>query len=118
MDDFEIGKQFFVEGLQCLGKNDFQMAERLFARSLELVPERVSTLNNLSAVNNRLKKYAEAETFARKAIALEDASPEAWSNLGFALIRTKRHEEALQAYERALQGQPLYADAWLRKAMT
>jgi tetratricopeptide (TPR) repeat protein len=118
MDDFEIAKKFFVEGLQCLEKNDLQIAERLFARSLELVPDRVSTLNNLSAVNNRLKKYAEAEQFALKAIALDDASPEAWSNLGFALTRTKRHEEALQAYERALRGHPEYADAWLKKAMT
>src|ERR1700722_421525 len=118
MDDFEIAKQFFVEGLQCLGKNDFQTAERLFERSLELVPDRGSTLNNLSAVKNRLKKYAEAEEFARKAIALDDASPEAWSNLGLALGRTSRREEALQVYERWLHGHPLHADAWLNKAVT
>src|SRR5665213_2011814 len=118
MDDFETARQFFVEGLQCLETYDFQTAETHFARSLELVPDRVSTLNNLSAVKNRLKKYAEAEKFALKAIALDEASPEAWSNLGFALARTKRHEEALQAYERALHGRPSYADAWLNKAMS
>jgi tetratricopeptide (TPR) repeat protein len=118
MDDFETARQFFVEGLQCLETNDFQTAETRFARSLELVPDRVSTLNNLSAVKNRLKKYAEAEKFALKAIALDDASAEACSNLGFALTRTTRHEEALQAYERALHVNPLYADAWLNKAMT
>jgi Flp pilus assembly protein TadD len=118
MDGLETAKQFFVEGLQLLEANNFQAAEIQFARSLELIPDRVSTLNNLSATKIRLKKFAEAEDFALRAIALEEKSPEAWANLGSARTATKRHEEALRAYDRALNYDSSYAKAWLNKAMT
>ena len=118
MDDFETAKQFFLEGLRLLEGSDLQAAEIQFARSLELLPDRVSTLNNLSAVKLKLKKFAEAEPFALKAIALDDKSPEAWSNLGVALTAMERPEEALQACDRALECNPAYTKAWLTKAMT
>lgn len=118
MDDFEKAKQFFLEGLRLLEGNDLQAAEIQFARSLELLPDRVSTLNNLSAVKLKLKKFAEAEPFALKAISLDDKSPEAWSNLGVALTAMERPEEALQACDRALECNPAHTKAWLTKAMT
>lgn len=118
MNDFETAKQLFLEGLHLLEANDYQAAELKFARSLELVPGRVSTLNNLSAVKIKLKKFAEAESCARQAIALEDQSPEAWLNVGLAQAATNRHEEALQAYDRALQGKSASGRTWLNKAMT
>jgi tetratricopeptide (TPR) repeat protein len=118
MDNFETAKQFFVEGLRLLETNDLQAAEMQFAQSLELVPGRVSTLNNLSAVKIRQKKFTEAEGFALKALTLEDKSAEAWSNLGIARTGTKRHEEALQAYDRALNCNSSYVWAWLNKATT
>jgi Tfp pilus assembly protein PilF/glutathione synthase/RimK-type ligase-like ATP-grasp enzyme len=117
LDDFEQAKRFFIEGMQFLEANNFQAAEIKFARSLEFVPDRVSTLNNLSAVKNKLKKFAESEEIARKAIALDDKSPEAWFNVGVALTATGRHEEALQAYERALDYNSASARTWLNKAM-
>jgi len=117
MDNFETAKQFFFEGLQLLEANNLQAAELKFARSLELVPGRVSTLNNLSAVKIKLKKFAEAEACAHQAIALEAQSPEAWLNVGLAQAATDRHEEALQAYDRALQGKSDSGRTWLNKAM-
>ena len=82
------------------------------------MPDRVSTLNNLSVVKIKLNKFAEAEALARRAVALEDKSPEAWLNLGIALKAAERPEEALQAYERAISFNPAYAMAWLNQAMT
>ena len=118
MDDIQKAKRFFVEGLQLLEANNVRAAETQFARSLEFIPDRVSTLNNLSVVKIRLEKFSEAEELARKAIAAGDKSPEAWSNLGIALTATKRHEEGLQAYDRAIHCNPSYPRAWLNKSMT
>ena len=117
MDDFETARQFFVEGLRLLEANDLQAAEMQFTRSLEIIPDRVSTLNNLSAIKIKLGKFAEAGEFAQKAIALEDKSLEAWINLGMVLTATNRLEEALQAYDRILNDHPPSAGAWLNKAM-
>ena len=118
MDNFETAKQLFFEGLRLLGTKNFQGAEIQFARSLEIMPDRVSTLNNLSAVKIRLNKFSEAEELALKAVALEDKSPEAWLNLGTVLNLTNRHEEALQAYDRAINGNSTYAGAWHARATT
>lgn len=107
-----------MEGLQFLETNNLQAAESKFAQSLELIPNRVSTLNNLAAVKIKLEKFTEAEESARKAIAAGDQLPEAWSNLGIALTAVNRHEEALRAYDRALGNNPAYARAWLNKAKT
>ena len=118
MNEFETAKKFFLEGIRLLEANDFQAAEMRFGRSLELIPNRVSTLNNLSAVKIRLKKFAEAEELALKAVAVDDKSPEAWSNLGIARAATNRDEEALEAYDRATNCNSSYAWAWLNKATT
>lgn len=117
MDNFESAKQCFLEGLALLQANDFRAAETQFARSLELIPDRVSTLNNLSAVKLKLRQFAEAEQFALKAIAVDGQSPEAWSNLGIALTGLERHQEALEACDRALKGNPSFTRVWLSKAM-
>ena len=116
MNDFETAKQHFLGGLQLLSRNDVCGAETEFTRSLELLPDRVSTLNNLAAVKIKQKKFAEAEKFARRAIALENNSTEAWANLAVTLAQTERLEEALQACDRALQHDSFYARAWLIKA--
>ena len=116
MDKFETAKQCFLEGLRLLEAYNFQAAETQFARSLELVPDRVSTLTNLSAVKLKRKQFAEAEQFARKAVDLEENTPEAWSNLGTALMSLERHEEALPACDRALAADFAHAKSWLTKA--
>ena len=116
MDFFEIAKQSFVGGLYLLQENNLEGAEAQFARALEILPGRVSTLNNLAGVKIRLHKFAEAEAFARQVIALEEQSPEAWSNLGIVLSKTGRREEALRAYDRALDGNSAFIRAWLGKA--
>lgn len=116
MNDFETAKQYFFQGLQLLEANDLQAAEMQFGRSLEIIPERVSTLNNLSALKIKLSKFSEAEDLARKAVGLEEKSAEAWSNLATALGAAGRNEEALSAADRATECNSPYAPAWLAKA--
>ena len=118
MDTFDTAKKFFLEGLRLLENGDFSAAESQFARSLELLPDRVSTLNNLAAVQLKLNKFVEAEAAARKATSLEASSPEAWLNLGMAFSASNRPEAALSAYEQVLFHNPTHAGAWLSKART
>jgi tetratricopeptide (TPR) repeat protein len=117
MSDFEKAKQFFLEGLQAIEANNFLAAEAQFAQSLAIIPDRVSTLNNLAAVKIRLEKFSEAEALARKAVALDEKSAEAWSSLGIALAKLNRHEEAIQSHSRAIDSNSSYAKAWLNKAV-
>jgi tetratricopeptide (TPR) repeat protein len=114
--DFEKAKQFFADGMRQLQANNLEAAETQLTRSLEIIPDRASTLNNLSAVKIRRLKFAEAEELAQKAIAAGDHSPEAWSNLGIARAGANRHEEAVQAFDRALYYDSSYTMGWFNKA--
>ncbi|MCB9989686.1 MAG: tetratricopeptide repeat protein [Rhodospirillales bacterium] len=57
-------------------------------------------------------KYDEAEKCARKATEINPASPEAWLNLGTALVKLDRLEDAAASWEKALEIRPDYAFAW------
>ena len=62
----------------------------------------------------QLGRYAASERAFRRAIAAEPARAEAWNNLGYALWRQGRRQQALQAIARALQlapGEPEYLDS-------
>ena len=88
MDSFEQARQLFLEGLACLGSNDLEGADARFSGSLQLLPDRPSTLTNRAAVRLRLGRLDEAEADARRAVAIDDRYADAWLNL--ALIALER----------------------------
>ena len=70
MDVSEKAKQLFIEGLGCLKLNNFKDSENKFLESLKLVPNRLSVLNNLAAVQITLGKHTEANELAEKTLKL------------------------------------------------
>ena len=66
MNNFELAKEYFLDGCSFLEAEDFSQAEHKFIKSLELIPDRASTLINLSAAQLELKKYSEARASAKK----------------------------------------------------
>jgi outer membrane protein assembly factor BamD (BamD/ComL family) len=63
MNDFEKAKQLFQQGLNNLQDENYDYAEEKLLECLKLVPNRISTLQNLIAIyitteqKNKLKKY-------------------------------------------------------------
>lgn len=57
------------------------------------------------------KKYRKMENALRSAIAANPQMHEAYSSLGYALRKTGRFDEAVEAYDRALQLNPSYSEA-------
>ena len=55
--------------------------------------------------------YDRAERAFRKALKHDEGLFQAWSSLGYTLRRVGRHEEALAAYDRAIELEPRYAEA-------
>ena len=53
-DNFEMAKNFFLDGLKYFQNQEFQDAEFSFLKSLELVPNRASILNNLASTQIKL----------------------------------------------------------------
>ena len=66
--DFEKAKETFILGLNSLEKKDFQNAENYFRESLKYLPDRVSTLTNLSSALRQQNKFTEAHQSALQSI--------------------------------------------------
>ena len=108
MNNFELAKEYFLDGCSFLEAEDFSQAEHKFIKSLELIPDRVSTLTNLSAAQLKLKKYSEARSAAQKAISVESDSSEAYLNLGLIETELKNFDAAVKFFDKALSLKPNY----------
>ena len=115
MNNFELAKEYFLDGCVFLDAEDFSQAEHKFRKSLELIPDRASTLTNLSVVQFKLKKYSEARATAQKAISVESDNSEAYLNLGLIEKELKSFEDAIQFFDKAIILKPNYHEAFSNK---
>ena len=82
MTNIETAKQLFVDGLDLIKNNEFEKAEKKFLKSLKLIPDRESVLNNLTSTQIKLKKYQDAKKSAARVVELNKNNTVAWMNLG------------------------------------
>lgn len=115
MSNFELAKILFLDGCAFLEAKDFTKAESKFMQSLELLPNRVSTLTNLSAAQLKLQKYSEAKATAEKSILIDEENYEAYLNLDLIEKKFKRFDAAVNFFDKAISLKPNYAEAWLNK---
>ena len=105
-DPTALARQHFMDGVVHFEASRLGDAERCFEAALALVPGRPSVLTNLGATRVRLAKFAEAAPLLRQACAAEPGNADAWGHLGTACAELGLLEEALGAFDRALQIDP------------
>jgi len=118
MGNFELAKKLFFEGLAFLENDNYEEAETKFQQSLELIPDRVSTLTNLSATYIKLRKFALAKDVSLKAMSLDQNSPESWQNLGLIERANHNYSEAINYFDKAIQLSGNYTPAWSMRGAT
>ena len=116
MNVLDKAKQLFLDGLQLLESEQFELAESKLVQAHELVPERLSVLVNLSAVQIKLQKFEQAIATAQKALAIDATHADLWLNLGIAEKAIGSSEQALQYLDQALHFNPALSAAWMHKA--
>ena len=115
--NFELAKSLFLKGLDFFHKDMFIEAENAFRKSLSIIPDRDSTLTNLSVTLFKLKKYSESVEISKHLLNINDSNYEAWLNLGNALQELKQYDQALASYDKAISLKPNYADAYWNKSL-
>jgi tetratricopeptide (TPR) repeat protein len=94
--------------LRTLERND--EALRYFEQYHRMVPGDYQGLAHIGSVLSALGRFGEAESSFRRALGgLDD--PVTHYNLGLLLVVTGREEEGIREYERALDRDPMHADA-------
>ncbi|HSD36642.1 MAG TPA: tetratricopeptide repeat protein [Rhodocyclaceae bacterium] len=117
MSNFEAAKKLFFDGLDLLGAYHYSAAEAKFLGSLSFVPDRASTLANLSSAQLKLKKYDEAKASAERALSLNGGLAEAWLNLGLIQHELGNYRNALVFFDKATEVQPDYYDGYWNKSL-
>ena len=112
MDAFEIAKNLFLDGLNHFQNQEFQEAEASFLKSLELAPNRASTLNNLAATQIKLKKFDEAKKNLNHVISIDEKSIDLWLNLGAICLETGQLTQAISYLERCVELDPHHLLGW------
>lgn len=88
---------------------EYLRAYNAYSAALQLAPVGPTShvfLSNRAAALLSLKRYQEAATDAKRAIALAPTFGKAHARLGQALYFLKRYDEAVQAYQDALEYEP------------
>jgi tetratricopeptide (TPR) repeat protein len=117
MTNIEIAKQLFEDGLNLIQNKEFAKAEKKFLKSLELIPDRESVLNNLSSAQIKLGKYENAKKTAKKVIELNQNNAVAWMNLGVIEQELNNYESSINYFNKAIEIDPLYFHAYNNKGI-
>ncbi len=104
----ESAEKIFLEALASQEAGDLAGAERLYAKALELAPDRPSVMNNLATIYIERDRHAEARLLCERLLKINPDDEIALVNLGSCQIRTGPAEEALASYEKALKIRPDY----------
>ena len=117
MTDIEIAKQLFADGLNLIQNKEFDQAEKKFLKSLELIPDRESVLNNLSSAQIKLGKYQEAKKSTTRVVELNKNNAVAWMNLGVIEQELSNFQTSVNCFNKAIEIDPLYFHAYNNKGI-
>ena len=111
-DNFEQAKNLFIQGNLFLQANKLIEAETAYLEALELAPNRISILINLSKVQIYLNKLDEAKQNLDQAITRE-RNPQILINLALIEIKKSNENAAYKLLQEALQVDPNNIEALL-----
>jgi predicted O-linked N-acetylglucosamine transferase (SPINDLY family) len=112
---FEKAKNHFVKGVEHCLNEQWLDAESQMRESLRYMPDRVSTLINLSSILIKLKKYDNAKELIVRALEKEPHNSELIMNSGLILFEEKNFELALEKFNYAIKVNDKYLEAHLNR---
>ena len=114
-DDFERARDYFELGLAALKMGNFSLAELEFRSALQLSPDRVSIITNLTATLIKQDKWADAQTLCKYLISIDPNNEEGLINLGVCLLHQNNPAEAIHFLDTALELNPNSLAALINK---
>jgi tetratricopeptide (TPR) repeat protein len=112
MQDFEEAKQLFFRGLEFQQMKSPAEAECLYVRSLEFLPDRPSTLLNLSLVQFELGKIQEAKKAAERIILIDPKNTAALTLIGAIYLKLGLYDLAVSKLENVIALYPDHHEAY------
>jgi predicted O-linked N-acetylglucosamine transferase (SPINDLY family) len=115
IENFETASLLFYEGLKLIEKKEYHFAEELFRKSLFILPGRLSTIINLTAVLVKNSKYEEVINIINEVNDTDTNDPlfsKLYINLGNALKGLGKISDAIPIYCKATKIDPYSVEAF------
>ena len=103
-------EQAFTLATRYHQKGNFQQAEALYNRILEIHPNHYQSMGHLGLLAKHLKKYDLSEKLLKQAIQTNPIYMEAYHNLGDLFNELGEYQQAIGCYQKAIQINPNYAE--------
>ena len=100
--DENIAKEYFMTALNFSENGQFDEAEKYLLMSLELIPDRLSTLTNLALILIELNKLGEAEKVLQKILNIYPNDVSSHIILAKVYDKNANHVQAMRSYQKAL----------------
>lgn len=98
-------------GAVCLRLGRLDEAEGYFEKAIEMDPQNPKAHQLLMNLSSKKRDFQRAAEFGLKAVGLRYFFPAAHHQLGRALVRLGKHEEAVNAFQVALSQLPVFLEA-------
>ena len=104
-------EETFALAVQNHKKNNLQVAENLYNKTLKKNPNHFEAIYYLGTLLAQTKRFDLAKPLLHKAIQIQPNYAMAHNNLGVVLKELGEHQKAISSYEKAIQIKPNYAIA-------
>lgn len=116
MNKIEKARSFFIQGLKRFNEKNYEDAILNFLNSLKYMPDRLSTLTNLTASYIKINDYDKAQLIINKLNYLYPSDPFTFLNQGNIFEKQGKLNEALAFYNNAVNINNQYCEAIFNKA--
>lgn len=111
-NQIEAAKIYFEKGLQEYEKENYLFAIDNYKKSLEIVPDRLSTLNNLIASFLKIGQLKSANYYINIGLTIDKNDDVLLLNEGVYNLKVKNLDSALISFKKAIFVNPLYCEAY------
>ena len=96
-------KEFFISGLDNYLRGDYELAKKLFEKSLEFCPDKLSTLTNYSATLIELGLLEDALNVCNHILYLDDINIEGMLNKSNIYKIQKKYKESILILNKVIE---------------
>ena len=110
-EEWDFAETHFTRGNDLYGQGKLEEAIAAYRICLDLQPTFLPARYNLGVTLGDVEQYAAAEKTLEQVIEAEARHADAYNSLGFVYSKQRKLEEAIAAYEQAIQLRPDFAKA-------